>query len=126
MTIARSEENAAKDPSPARLAGRIVMLGMAAAVGIGIARFAYSLILSDMRADLGWGYSQAGFLNTLNALGYLVGAIATPPVMARMGTMRSSGTSLMIHAPRGLRRDWRRPVSGFFMNLRRFHTSFPT
>jgi len=96
LTIARSEENAAKDPSPARLAGRIVMLGMAAAVGIGIARFAYSLILSDMRADLGWGYSQAGFLNTLNALGYLVGAIATPPVMARMGTMRTLRAGLAL------------------------------
>lgn len=66
-------------------ARRVLMLGMAAAAGIGVARFAYSLILPDLRTDLGWGYSQAGLLNTLNALGYLFGAIATPRVVRRIG-----------------------------------------
>jgi hypothetical protein len=36
------------------------------------ARFAYALILPAMRADLDLTYSQAGSLNTANAVGYLV------------------------------------------------------
>lgn len=70
-------------------AARILMLGMAGGVGIGIARFAYSLILSDLRSDLGWGYSQAGLLNTANSFGYLLGAIATPWTLARIGPARA-------------------------------------
>ncbi|HXS53655.1 MAG TPA: YbfB/YjiJ family MFS transporter [Usitatibacter sp.] len=68
---------------------RVLMLGLAAAAGIGIARFAYSLILPDLRANLGWGYSQAGLLNTLNALGYLFGAVATPGIVRRVGPARA-------------------------------------
>ena len=72
-------------PDRSAAARRVLMLGMAAAAGIGVARFAYSLILPDLRADLGWGYSHAGLLNTLNALGYLLGAVATPLVVRRIG-----------------------------------------
>ncbi|MBA2351164.1 MAG: YbfB/YjiJ family MFS transporter [Burkholderiales bacterium] len=45
------------------------------AVSNGLARFAYALILPPMRAELGWSYTQAGSLNTANALGYLCGAL---------------------------------------------------
>ena len=51
-------------------------LGLAVAVGNGLARFAYALLLPSMRADLGWSYAQAGWLNTANALGYVVGAVS--------------------------------------------------
>jgi predicted MFS family arabinose efflux permease len=51
----------------------------------GFARFAYGLILPAMRADLGWTYAQAGWLNTANALGYLVGAVATMALIRRVG-----------------------------------------
>lgn len=50
-------------------------LGLAVAVGNGLARFAYALLLPAMRDDLHWSYAQAGWLNTANALGYIVGAV---------------------------------------------------
>ena len=57
---------------PARL---ILILSLAPTVGLGIGRFAYSLVLPDMRDALGWSYSAAGFMNTINAAGYLAGAL---------------------------------------------------
>lgn len=48
------------------------------------ARFAYGLILPAMREDLGWTYTQAGWLNTANALGYLAGAVATLLLISRV------------------------------------------
>ena len=64
---------------------RAVLLGLAAAVGLGIARFAYGLVLPDMQADLGWNYSLAGWLGTANAAGYLLGAIICASVAKRFG-----------------------------------------
>lgn len=46
------------------------------AVGNGLARFSYALILPAMREDLSWTYAQAGWLNTANGIGYLAGAIS--------------------------------------------------
>ena len=57
---------------PARL---ILILSLAPTIGLGIGRFAYALVLPDMRDSLGWSYSAAGFMNTINAVGYLVGAL---------------------------------------------------
>ena len=55
-------------------------LSLGAAVSLGITRFAYGLLLPPMRADLGWSYTLAGAMNTANAVGYLIGAMA----MARL------------------------------------------
>jgi MFS family permease len=41
-----------------------------------------------MRADLEWSYLQAGAMNTCNALGYFLGALATPALMRRLGVWR--------------------------------------
>ncbi len=60
-------------------------LSLGAAVSLGITRFAYGLLLPPMRADLGWSYTLAGAMNTANALGYLLGALATPWLMRRLG-----------------------------------------
>src|SRR3979411_2381185 len=57
---------------PARL---ILILSLAPTVGLGVGRFAYALVLPDMRDALGWSYSAAGFMNTINAAGYLAGAL---------------------------------------------------
>jgi predicted MFS family arabinose efflux permease len=68
-----------------RAAVTVFVLAMAPAVGVGIARFAYSLLLPDMRASLGWTYAAAGFMNTINAAGYLIGASVAAAVMRRVG-----------------------------------------
>lgn len=50
----------------------------------GFARFAYGLILPAMRSELDWSYAQAGWLNTANALGYVVGAVVTLILIGRV------------------------------------------
>ncbi|BAL73556.1 YbfB/YjiJ family MFS transporter [Bradyrhizobium cosmicum] len=70
------------DAHPARL---ILTLSLAATVGLGIGRFAYALVLPDMREDLGWSYSAAGFMNTINAVGYLAGALVASRLIRRLG-----------------------------------------
>jgi predicted MFS family arabinose efflux permease len=67
---------------PARL---ILVLSLAPTVGLGIGRFAYSLVLPDMRDALGWSYSAAGFMNTVNAAGYLAGALVASRLIKRFG-----------------------------------------
>jgi predicted MFS family arabinose efflux permease len=59
-------------------------LALAAAVSLGTARFAYALLLPPMRADLGWSYFTAGAMNTVNAAGYLLGALLLPRVLRRL------------------------------------------
>ncbi len=69
-------------PPPAADSESLLPLAMAlslgAAVSLGITRFAYGLLLPPMRDDLGWSFTLAGGMNTANALGYLLGALATP------------------------------------------------
>jgi predicted MFS family arabinose efflux permease len=67
---------------PARL---ILILSLTPTVGIGIGRFAYALVLPDMRDALGWSYSAAGFMNTINAAGYLVGALMASRLVKKFG-----------------------------------------
>lgn len=63
-------------------------LSGAAAVAVGFARFAYALILPAMQTDLGLNYAQAGWLNTANALGYLLGSLATVYLVRHHGNRR--------------------------------------
>jgi len=72
-------------PRPDRPARLILILSLAPTVGLGIGRFAYSLVLPDMRDTLAWSYSVAGFMNTVNAAGYLAGALIAPGVIRRFG-----------------------------------------
>jgi predicted MFS family arabinose efflux permease len=58
-------------------------LSLGAAVSLGITRFAYGLLLPPMRDDLLWSYTLAGGMNTANAVGYLIGALATPALLRR-------------------------------------------
>src|SRR5947199_7059533 len=69
-------------PHPARL---ILILSLAPTIGLGIGRFAYALVLPDMRDSLSWSYSAAGFMNTINAVGYLAGALTASPLIKRFG-----------------------------------------
>jgi predicted MFS family arabinose efflux permease len=67
---------------PARL---ILILSLAPVISLGIGRFAYALVLPDMRDALGWSYSAAGFMNTINAVGYLAGALLASRMIRRFG-----------------------------------------
>ena len=72
----------------ARLLRTALALGLAAAVSLGLARFSYALLLPPMRAELGWSYFTAGAMNTVNAAGYLAGALLAPQVLARWDARR--------------------------------------
>jgi predicted MFS family arabinose efflux permease len=67
----------------------ILILSLTPTVGLGIGRFAYSLVLPDMRDALGWSYSAAGFMNTINAAGYLAGALIASRLIRRFGLSAS-------------------------------------
>jgi predicted MFS family arabinose efflux permease len=75
----------ASSPRLQNAARLIMILSLTPAVGLGIGRFAYSLVLPDMRDTLGWSYSAAGFLNTINAAGYLAGALVASRFIQRFG-----------------------------------------
>jgi predicted MFS family arabinose efflux permease len=79
-------EPSPRQAHPARLT---LILSLAPIIGLGIGRFAYSLVLPDMRDTLGWSYSVAGFMNTINAAGYLVGALLAARLIRLLGLSAS-------------------------------------
>jgi predicted MFS family arabinose efflux permease len=85
-------------------------LALAAAVSLGLARFAYALLLPPMRADLQWSYFTAGAMNAVNAAGYLAGALAMPWLLARVDARRvllagGAGAALLLAAHALVRDD---------------------
>lgn len=75
-------------PAPPHPLFTALALSLGAAVALGLSRFSYGLLLPPMRFDLGWSYLLAGAMNTCNALGYFVGALATPFLLRRTGVWR--------------------------------------
>ena len=63
-------------------------LSLGPAVSNGLARFAYGLLLPAMRDELAWTYAEAGWLNTANAIGYLVGALLSLALISSLGARR--------------------------------------
>ncbi|MFM0341638.1 YbfB/YjiJ family MFS transporter [Paraburkholderia fungorum] len=86
-----------------------VALSLGSAIALGLARFAYALLLPSMKLDLGWSFAEAGAMNTANALGYLLGALAFPRVARRWpaGTLFSAGcaATVLLMAASGLLAD---------------------
>ncbi len=82
----KSPDSIAPLPNPART---VLILSLAPAIGLGIGRFAYSLVLPDMRESLQWSYSTAGFMNTVNAAGYLAGALGGAAFVRRFGLFKT-------------------------------------
>ena len=76
----------------------VLGLAMGPAVALGLARFAYALLLPAMRADLGWSFATAGSMSTANAAGYLAGALAAAPLGKRLGDKRVFVGSLLLTA----------------------------
>ena len=66
------------------------LLSLGVTVSNSFARFAYALVLSAMRGELGWDYVQSGWRNTANAIGYLIGAILTRLLIRHAGNRRLS------------------------------------
>jgi predicted MFS family arabinose efflux permease len=86
--------------------GVAAALALAAAVSLGLARFSYALLLPPMRADLGWSYLTAGAMNTVNAAGYLIGALLMPMALQRVSARRlllaGSAAAALLLAAHGL------------------------
>jgi predicted MFS family arabinose efflux permease len=85
-------------------------LALAAAVSLGLARFSYALLLPPMRADLGWSYLTAGAMNTVNAAGYLAGALLAPGWLRRFDARHvmlagGVGAALLLAAHGAVRSD---------------------
>ncbi len=92
-----------RPPLPALAVAAALACG--SAVSLGLARFAYGLMLPPMRADLGWSYFVAGAMNTVNAAGYLAGALAAAACLRRFGAGRvliaSTGATALTLAAHG-------------------------
>lgn len=84
---ASSEAPAARG-SVRQLIALALALSLGAAISLGITRFSYALLLPVMRADLDWSYTLAGGMNTANALGYFLGALATPLLLRRLSAQQ--------------------------------------
>ena len=73
-------------------------LALGAAVALGFGRFSYALLLPPMRVSLAWTYTQAGAMNTANGVGYLLGALLAPLVIARWGARPAFLASMLLTA----------------------------
>lgn len=75
-------------PTLSQSSALAMVLALGAAVSLGVTRFSYGLLLPAMRADLGWSYTLAGAMNTVNALGYLLGALSMPRLLKRFDAVQ--------------------------------------
>lgn len=89
-----------KGPGHPAGVGMVLGLALGPAIVLGLARFAYALLLPSMRSDLHWSFATAGAMNTANAVGYLVGALLTTAAARRWGTRRAfiASTSVTVVA----------------------------
>jgi predicted MFS family arabinose efflux permease len=89
-------------PEPARAAparwAQLARLALGTASALGLARFGYGLILPAMRTELRWSLAQAGALTTANALGYLLGAVATVPAARRLSVTATFRLGMVLTA----------------------------
>lgn len=59
-------------------------LALGTASALGLARFAYGLLVPAMRTELGWSLAAAGAMTTANGFGYLIGALVTSAITKRL------------------------------------------
>lgn len=78
--------------------GTVAGLALGPVVGLGFARFAYALLLPPMRTDLGWSFTTAGVMNTVNAVGYLVGAVVATALARAIGSRRAFTAGIVVTA----------------------------
>jgi MFS family permease len=75
---------------------RALLISLGPATGLGLGRFAYSLLVPAMRADLGWSFALVGWMNAANAAGYLCGAMLAPSAVRRIGAASTFTTGLVV------------------------------
>src|SRR5690348_15264715 len=86
--------------TPARRETRqAARLALGTASALGLARFAYGLLLPAMRDELHWSLAEAGAMSTANGLGYLLGALVTAIVVRRLGTAATFRWGMVLTAP---------------------------
>jgi predicted MFS family arabinose efflux permease len=81
------------DPSPGPGAAQrglaaALWLGLGVAIGHGLGRFGYALLMPAMQAELHWSYEQASWINTANALGYIAGTVSGVLLLRRASSRR--------------------------------------
>lgn len=96
MRVARPVGRPSRPALSASFIATAAGLALGPAVALGFARFAYSLLLPAMKADLHWTFAEAGAMNTANAVGYLVGAIGAGPLIARTRSRRPYLVGLVV------------------------------
>ncbi|MET7999590.1 YbfB/YjiJ family MFS transporter [Nonomuraea glycinis] len=74
------------------------LLALGTASALGLARFAYGLLLPAMREDLRWTLAEAGTMSTANGLGYLLGALVTAAIVRRWGTAAAFRIGMVLTA----------------------------
>lgn len=67
---------------------RALALCLGSMIALGFARFNYALVLPAMKRDFAWTYTQAGALNTSNAIGYLLGALTAAGLIRQFSASR--------------------------------------
>ena len=87
-SYASTSSNAPQTPTWQESVALAMVLALGAAISLGVTRFSYGLLLPAMRSDLGWSYTLAGAMNTVNALGYLLGAWSMPRLLKRFDAVQ--------------------------------------
>lgn len=77
---------------------RAAQLALGTASALGLARFAYGLLVPAMRDDLRWTLAEVGAISTANGLGYLIGAVATAALIRRWGTAAAFRWGMVVTA----------------------------
>ena len=73
----------------ARLPLRLVAWGaLGIALHVGLARFAYGVVLPSLRSELDLGYTAGGLLNAVHLAGYLAGTLLGPAIARQLGMAR--------------------------------------
>ncbi len=86
-------------PRGLHYAWTVAFAGAAAMVcGLGLARFAFGMMLPSMSASLGLSYGQGGMLGFANMAGYLIAILLAPLILPRIGTRIAVSANLVLIA----------------------------
>lgn len=72
----------------------LLTLTLAIAVAVGAVRMSYGLLLPPMRESLNLSYTQAGLLQTINFVGYLIGSATAAQLTGRFGLGRANAIAI--------------------------------